>query len=63
MIRFSYNAVFWIFLLPFLFRIDYRVGFISFGVVIGTRLILNLVTNNLLDLDPDQFDRYPFRIP
>jgi hypothetical protein len=63
LIRFAYNAVFWIFLLPFIFRIDYQVGFIAFAVVIGVRLVLNLVTNNLLDFSPDQYDKYPFRIP
>ena len=27
------------------------------------RLVLNFVTNNCLKLTPDQFARYPFRIP
>ena len=63
LIRFAYNAVFWVFLLPFIFRIDYQIGFIAFAIVIGVRLVLNLVTNNLLDFTPDQYDLYPFRIP
>ena len=64
LIRTAYNLVFWIFLLPFLFSsIDYGMGFIMFTVVIIVRLILNLYTNNLLDLTPQQFENYPFRIP
>ena len=63
LIRLAYNAVFWIFLLPFLFRIDYQFGFVSFSIVILVRLILNLVTNNFLNLSPDQYQEYPFRIP
>jgi hypothetical protein len=63
LIRFAYNAVFWIFLLPFISRINYQVGFLAFAVVIGVRLILNLVTNNLLNLKPEEYDAYPFRIP
>jgi len=62
LIRKVYNAVFWIFLLPFITTIDYGVGFILFAVVIFIRLILNLVTNNFLNLSPEQFERYPFRI-
>jgi hypothetical protein len=62
-IRLVYNAVFWIFLLPFLTRIDFRVGFIAFAVVIGIRLILNLYTNNFLDLSVVEYDKFPFRIP
>jgi hypothetical protein len=64
LIRTAYNLVFWIFLLPFLISsIDYGMGFIMFTVVIIVRLILNLYTNNLLDLTPEQFENYPFRIP
>jgi hypothetical protein len=64
LIRTAYNLVFWIFLLPFLISsIDYGLGFIMFTVVIIVRLILNLYTNNLLDLTPEQFENYPFRIP
>ena len=62
-IRFVYNAVFWIFLIPFLTRVEYRVGFIAFAVVIGVRLLLNLYTNNVLDLSPEKYENYPFRIP
>ncbi len=64
LIRIAYNAVFWIFLLPFLFTsIDYGTGFIAFSIVILVRLVLNLYTNNVLDLGPAQYDGYPFRIP
>jgi len=64
LLRMAYNAVFWIFLLPFLFAaIDYGMGFIAFSVVILVRLLLNLYTNNILDLGPAQYDAYPFRIP
>jgi hypothetical protein len=64
LIRTAYNAVFWVFLLPFLFsNIDYGLGFIAFTVVIIVRLVLNIYTNNFLDFTPAQFEGYPFRIP
>jgi hypothetical protein len=64
LIRMAYNVVFWVFLLPFLFSsIDYSLGFIAFTVVILIRLVLNLYTNNFLDLTPAQFAGFPFRIP
>ena len=64
MIRTAYNIVFWVFLLPFLFStIDYGTGFIAFTIVIFVRFVLNLYTNNFLDLTPEQFEKYPFRIP
>ena len=64
LIRTAYNLAFWIFLLPFLFaKIDYGLGFIAFTVVILVRLLLNLLTNNVLDFTPAQFESYPFRIP
>ena len=64
LIRKAYNAVFWIFLLPFLISsIDYGTGFLTFTTVIFVRLALNLYTNNILELNPEQFERYPFRIP
>ena len=62
LIRKAYNLAFWIFLLPFFTIIDYGTGFIAFTVIIGIRLVLNLVTNNALDLTPEQYDSYPFRI-
>jgi hypothetical protein len=62
-IRKIYNLVFWIFLLPFFTIIDYETGFLVFTIIIGIRLVLNLYTNNLLDLTPQQFENYPFRIP
>ncbi len=63
LIRKAYNAIFWIFLLPFFTLIDYRTGFILFTVVIGIRLVLNLYTNNILKPTLEQYERYPFRIP
>lgn len=63
LIRKAYNLAFWIFLLPFLTMINYSTGFILFTVIIGIRLVLNLYTNNILDLTPEQFETYPFRIP
>lgn len=63
LIRKAYNLAFWAFLLPFLTVIDYSTGFIIFSVVIGVRLVLNLVTNNALNLTPEQYESYPFRIP
>lgn len=63
LIRKVYNLAFWVFLLPFFTLIEDRIGFLLFSIVIIVRLVLNLYTNNLLDLTPEQFDRYPFRIP
>jgi hypothetical protein len=64
LVRTAYNIVFWVFLLPFLFSsIDYGSGFIAFTIIISVRLVLNLYTNNFLDLTPEQFNQYPFRIP
>ena len=62
LIRFAYNAVFWVFLLPFFTSMEYRTGFIAFSVIIIVRLVLNLYTNNILHT-PEQFERHPFRIP
>jgi hypothetical protein len=63
LIRKAYNLAFWIFLIPFFTAVDYSTGFIVFTVIIGIRLILNLVTNNILDLTPQQYESFPFRIP
>jgi hypothetical protein len=62
-LRKIYNLAFWFFLLPLFTIIDYRRGFIIFTVIIGIRFVLNLYTNNLLALTPQQFENYPFRIP
>ena len=63
LIRRAYNTVFWIFLVPFFTAIDYSIGFVAFTVIILVRLCLNLYTNNFLNLTPEQFESYPFRIP
>ena len=63
LIRKAYNAVFWIFLLPFFTSMEYGTGFIVFTVVIFVRLLLNLYTNNILSLTPEQYESFPFRIP
>jgi hypothetical protein len=42
---------------------EYGTGFIVFTVIILIRLGLNLYTNNILDLTPEQYESYPFRIP
>ena len=63
-LRAAYNAVFWIFLLPFIFaKINYSFGFIAFTLVILVRLVINLYVNNFRDFTPEQFESYPFRIP
>jgi hypothetical protein len=63
LIRLAYNVVFWVFLLPLTPFMDVPTGFIAFTIVIAVRLVLNLYTNNFLNLTPEQFLRYPFRIP
>lgn len=63
LVRFVYNAAFWVFLLPFFTPIDYRVGFVAFAIVILVRFIANTYTNNFLDYHPEQYEAHPFRIP
>ena len=63
LVRFIYNAAFWVFLLPFFTSVDYSIGFVAFAAVIFVRLTANAYTNNLLNLTPAQYDAYPFRIP
>ena len=63
LVRFAYNAVFWVLLLPFLTALGYGAGFVAFAVVILLRLTANAYTNNFLDLTPQQYEAYPFRIP
>lgn len=63
LIRKAYNLAFWIFLLPFFTMLEDSLGFVAFSIIIGIRLVLNLYTNNVLDLTPEQFEAYPFRIP
>jgi hypothetical protein len=61
LIRKAYNVAYWAFLLPFLTTIDYSTGFIVYTVIILVRLGANLYIN-LLNLKPEQFDSFPFRI-
>jgi hypothetical protein len=63
LIRKAYNLAFWIFLLPFFTVIEYGTGFLSFTVIIFVRLGVNLYTNNVLKLTPEQYESYPLRIP
>ncbi len=63
LVRFVYNAVFWVFLLPFFTPMGYGAGFVAFAVVILIRFIANSYTNNVLDLTPQQYEAHPFRIP
>ena len=63
LIRMAYNAVFWIFLLPFFTSMDYSTGFLAFTIIILVRLLANLYTNNMLEQKPEQFESFPFRIP
>jgi len=57
----AFNAVFWIFLLPFFTPIDYGTGFVAFTVIILVRFGANLYANHALG--PKQYGSYPFRIP
>lgn len=63
LVRFVYNAAFWVFLLPFFTTMDYSTGFVVFAGVILVRFMANSYTNNVLNLTPEQYDAYPFRIP
>jgi hypothetical protein len=62
LIRKVYNAAFWVFLIPFFTVIDYGTGFVAFTIIIFIRFSLSLYTNNVLDLTPQQYESYPFRI-
>ena len=60
----AFNAVFWLpILLTFFGTIDYGTGFILFTVIILVRFFANLIINNILELTPEQFENFPFRIP
>jgi hypothetical protein len=62
LIRIVYNAVFWIFLVPFFVRtIDYGLGFIAFTIVIFVRLVVNLYVNNVVEFTPEQYESFPLR--
>lgn len=63
LIRKAYNLAFWIFLVPFFTSMQYSTGFFVFTVVILIRLVVNLYTNNLLNLTPAQYESFPLRIP
>ena len=63
LIRKAYNAAFLIFVIPFFTAVDYSTGFILFTVMIFIRLGINLYTNNVLDFTPEQYERFPLRIP
>jgi hypothetical protein len=62
LVRAAYNTVFWVFLLPFFTAMEYSTGFVLFTVVIFVKLGLNLYTNHVLQ-QPEQYERFPFRIP
>ena len=61
LIRMAYNIVFWVFLLPFFTTMEYSTGFVTFTIIILVRLGANLYVN-LLNLEPEQFESFPFRI-
>jgi len=58
----AYNAVFWIFLLPFITTMEYSTGFIAFTVIIFVRLAANLYIN-AFKLKPEQYESFPLRTP
>ena len=62
LIRIAYNAVFWIFLLPFFTTMEYSTGFIAFTVIIFIRLGANLYANHVIE-QPKQFESFPLRSP
>ena len=62
LIRSAYNLAFWVFLLPFFTRMQYGTGFVLFSAIIFTRLLANLYANRALE-QPEQYERFPFRIP
>jgi hypothetical protein len=57
----AFNAVYFIFLLPYFTPIEYSTGFIALAIIILVRLIANVYANNFLE--PEQFESFPFRIP
>ena len=63
LVRFVYNAAFWVFLLPFFTSMSFGAGFVAFTAVLFLRFTANLATNNFLHLTPSQYAAFPFRIP
>ena len=61
MIFWAFNAVFWIFLLPFFTPLEYSTAIVAFGLIIGIMLISNLYANNVLQLE--EYGTFPLRIP
>jgi hypothetical protein len=61
-LRAAYNLVFWVFFLPFFTAMQYGTGFVLLTVVIFVRLVVNLYANHVLQ-EPEQYERFPFRIP
>jgi hypothetical protein len=60
LMRMAYNAAWWVPLVLVLTKaIDYRTGFIAFGILTVIRLAANLYLNN--GLDPEQAESFPFR--
>ncbi len=63
LVRFAHNLAFWLFLLPLLTPVSYRVGFLLFTGVIAVRAAANIYHNNLMAQTPEAFDRAWLRIP
>ena len=61
--RLLYNAVFWVFLLPFVTPMSYGTAFLVFIAVIAFRAARNVYHNNVMPQTPEAFDRSPLRIP
>lgn len=57
----AFNAVFFVFLLPFFTPVEYSTGFMALAIILFVRLAANLYANNVLT--PEQFESFPFRIP
>ena len=62
LIRTAYNIAFWFFLLPFFTVIDYWTGFVVYALIIFVRLGFNLYVNYAIT-QPEEYERFPFRLP
>ena len=62
LLRFLYNLIFWVCLLPYFTSMSYSTGFLLFGIIILIRLAANLYANHRFTL-PEEFEQFPFRSP
>ena len=58
----AHNLVYWFFLIPFLTPMSYETGFLIYTLILFTRFVANTYIN-VRDLSPEEYYKYPLRIP